>query len=428
MLKGFCHKRLERDLDRWIAAGWVPPGSRARILEDAGEGGGASFAALLGILGAVLFSAGVLTFVAANWEAMSRLSRVGLLAGGLWAALLAGAWLKREGHAWLARGLWLIALAIYGGSIMLVSQMYHIHGNFPDGVMLWAFGALFAAALLGSQTLLVAAIALLAFWDWTVLSQYSQPQPHWGFVIPWAVALGLALWRRQAWAVNLAVLAGFMWAVPNLGLWWDGRFDARTIISFMIQLSMAGFICGVLAAAGGWPRAAMLARPLRLYGGLGMLGGFFLLQVVPAIGFSTRAFAVSSWWLAGMAGLLALLAVAWLRGRLRLPDVLVLGGAAAWSLVAWIWHPSAPHGWRVPAAVVVLGLAVWMIAFGRRRQAAGLYWGGFAAFAAEVLYLYFVTLGNLLDTSVFMLVGGVVFIALGWVLVRLARNGRGRAA
>ena len=427
MLKGFCHKRLERDLDRWIAAGWVPPASRALILEDATDGGGVGFAALLGILGAVLFSAGVLTFVAANWEAMSRLSRVGLLAGGLWAALLAGAWLKQAGHAWLARAAWLIAMAIYGGSIMLVSQMYHIHGNFPDGVMLWALGALFAAALLGSQTVLAAAIVLLAFWDWSVLSQHLEPQPHWGVVIPWAVALGLALWRRQAWAVNLAVLAGFMWAVPNLALWWAGRFDERTITGSMVQISTAGFICGVLAAASGWPRAALLARPLRLYGGLGMLGGFFLLQVVSSSGLRPGAFMVSAWGLAGMAALLALLAVAWLRGRLRLPDVLVLGGAAAWGLVAW--HlPLAGYSPRVLAAVVVLVLAVWMIAFGRRGQAAGLYWGGFAAFAAEVLYLYFETLGSLLDTSVFMLLGGVLFIALAWGLVRLARSGRGRAA
>jgi len=73
----------------------------------------------------------------------------------------------------------------------------------------------------------------------------------------------------------------------------------------------------------------------------------------------------------------------------------------------------------------MLGAAAWMISLGQRQPSRVVEWLGMLAFGGEVLFLYFTTLGDMLGTSLFMLVGGVLFMALAWGMYRLAgRNGR----
>src|SRR5919201_1337468 len=79
--------RLERDLPRWQAQGWVSKegaGAIRKELEAAGRGVGLS--ATLAILGAVLIGFAAMSFVAAHWQEMSKLARLALLFAGLWSA------------------------------------------------------------------------------------------------------------------------------------------------------------------------------------------------------------------------------------------------------------------------------------------------------------------------------------------------------
>ncbi len=45
----------------------------------------------------------------------------------------------------------LLGVAVFGASIMLISQMYHMDGNPPDAVLVWAIGALVTGVLLKSN-------------------------------------------------------------------------------------------------------------------------------------------------------------------------------------------------------------------------------------------------------------------------------------
>ena len=44
-----------------------------------------------------------------------------------------------------------VGAIIFGAGIALVGQMYHLGGDFAGGMLLWAIGALAAAALTGSR-------------------------------------------------------------------------------------------------------------------------------------------------------------------------------------------------------------------------------------------------------------------------------------
>ena len=137
--------RLGRDVDRWHAAGYIDDDGRGR---DPGRRRRAALASSAcrrhsAILGATLIGFSAMTFVAANWQEMSKLARLLLL--GVRHVVVPMA--RRRccsagsmaifGHAAVLAG-----TAIFGAAIMLVAQMYHMEGNPPDAVLMWALGAL----------------------------------------------------------------------------------------------------------------------------------------------------------------------------------------------------------------------------------------------------------------------------------------------
>src|SRR5258706_3372631 len=78
---------VERELTRWQAAGWVSDNGAAAIRADlARRASGPGLAAALATLGAVLLGFAAMSFVAANWNVMSKLTRLVLLSAALWAS------------------------------------------------------------------------------------------------------------------------------------------------------------------------------------------------------------------------------------------------------------------------------------------------------------------------------------------------------
>src|SRR4029453_13697956 len=118
----------------------------------------------LAVLGAVLLGFAAMSFVAANWASMSKLARLALLFSGMWASygLAAALFVRRlDGFAHAAV---LLGIAVYGAAIMLIAQMYHMEGNPPDAVLMWALGALLATVLVRSNPALAATFVLLVVW------------------------------------------------------------------------------------------------------------------------------------------------------------------------------------------------------------------------------------------------------------------------
>jgi uncharacterized membrane protein len=74
----FFLERLRRELPRWSKQGWIKPEHERAILKDAAERFKSHNRApvALALLGAILFSAGVITFFAANWDAIPKLGKL----------------------------------------------------------------------------------------------------------------------------------------------------------------------------------------------------------------------------------------------------------------------------------------------------------------------------------------------------------------
>ncbi len=163
-------RNVERDLERWTGAGWVTPSGAAEIRKDLAKSPGIGLAGVLGILASVLLAFAVFSFVGANWDEIPRLARMVLLFGLMGLGYLIAGVFETRGKAALADAALLFSAAVFGASIALISQMYHIDGHAPDGVMLWWIGAFFAGVLLRSNPVLALAMVLVCAsgraWKW----------------------------------------------------------------------------------------------------------------------------------------------------------------------------------------------------------------------------------------------------------------------
>ncbi len=346
--------RLERDLARWREQGWIDDTGLNGIRADLAERGrGIGLSTTLAILGAVLIGFAAMSFVAANWQEMPRIARLGLLLIALWGSYgLAGALFSR-GLENFAHAAVLAGVGVFGASIMLIAQMYHIDGNPPDAVLTWAVGALLAGVLLRSNPALALAMLLVGLWSaWqTGLTEAV----HWPFLIGWGAVSAAFLWRRWRPGLHLSAIVMTVWIIALGYLLFDRHAH------WAVALIGLG-ICGVAIAAeqlpGVWRR---IAPAVLCYGMVIAYGGLFAFKFLEIRD----------------AGTLTLLSVV----------------TMALLLAAVIW------GWRGDHKPVL--------------------WLGYVGFSAEVLALYFVTIGTLLGTSLFFLVTGLIVIGLAWLAYRL---------
>lgn len=352
-------QRVERDLARWQAAGWVSDTGATSIKSDlASRAPGFGAAGIFAVLGAVLFGFAIMSFVAAHWTTMSKLARLMLILSTLWACYGAAAYLFARKLDAFAHAAMLGGIAAYGAGIMLIAQMYHMEGNPPDAVLYWALGALLATVLLRSRPALAATFVLIVVWS--VWERLLSDGAHWGFLPVWIAALAVAVWIDWRAGLHLAALSLAIWLTPLGFLVFGGHAH------WLVALLGAGLAVGAALGAPAIDRHLPAAHALFAYGIAVSFAALFIAQFIDDFSFFEAQKARST-------------------GRLLLLAVMTLVG--------------------------LLAAMYWALQTGNR----GALWIGYGAFAAEIYALYWRTLGSLLDTSLFFLVAAILVSALAWV-------------
>ena len=128
----------------------------------------ARLAHMLGILGGLVAGFGVILFFAANWSDIPRPLRVLLLLSGVVAFFAVGFVLRevRGTHPNIGHAFIFLGTVLFGASVFLVGQMYHVNAHDPLGFLFWALGALAMAAVVRSGP--IAALGLLSFFAFLV--------------------------------------------------------------------------------------------------------------------------------------------------------------------------------------------------------------------------------------------------------------------
>lgn len=360
-------KSIGERLSDWTEAGLLDPAQAERILaferrREPRLGPGLALA-----LGVLLLGAGVLLFVAANWERLSpgaRFSTVLALVGGFH---LAGARGPRLGMA--LHGLGTVAL---GAGIFLAGQIFNLQEHWPGGLMLWALGAWLGYALLR---------------DWVQGLLAALLTPAW-LIGEWVEATRLyPLASGQALSLGVLLLA-FSYLTARL----PGRDSLlRKALAWAGGLALIPATCLLVFTMHGWRHA-----------GTGPEGPLFL-----------------AGWAVALGGPLALAAL--LRGRAAWMNL----AAALWAL-ALAWAAGAGPGWAIHgmSALGAVGLILWGLREGRGERVDL----GVAAFAITLLAFYFSSIMGKLGRSLGLMILGLLFLAVGWQLERLRRKLNARIA
>jgi uncharacterized membrane protein len=110
-------------------------------------------------IGALLVGVGIFSFIAANWQEMTKIIKVLIIVIAMIASYTGGWFLREKWHyEKTGEALLLLGAIIYGAGIFLIAQMFHIRGNWPDGFILWMIGTIVMAFAADSFPLFYLAI------------------------------------------------------------------------------------------------------------------------------------------------------------------------------------------------------------------------------------------------------------------------------
>lgn len=376
--------RLQQGVDeaigRWLEAGLVDESTaerlraheRAREPEHTGRTARLAFS-----LGGLLLGAGVLLFVAANWDLLSPWSRFGILLGAVALLHLCGAVGSRFSPA-LATSLHAAGTAALGAGIFLSGQVFHLQEHWPEALLLWALGAGFAALLLRDAPQVLWVAVLGPMW---LAAEWSSHFPWYRLVTP-----GVAETVLSFGAVALS--AAYVSAT--------GRGHGTSWRRALAQLGSVGLIlsAGSLASSGD----AMLRE----------LSGADAPVAIPV------ALLAVGWAVA--VGLP--LGLAWLLRRREAWPV-VVAAALAGIVVAL---DASVTGQRLLIYLVYAVGSVGLVAWGFRDRERGRVNLGVLGFTLTVFAFYFSSLFDMLGRAAGLIGMGVLFIAGGWFAERVRRR------
>ena len=420
------HTRLKRDSERWVKKGLINSSTADEILaETHAQKSGYSFSSIVIILGVISLCFAAMTFVAANWDEMPKIVRVAILLVGMGIAYLAAAMANAKAMPIVADAFVLLGCGVFGASIMLVGQMYHLQGRAEDAVLLWAAGSLLAAFVLRASTALWLSIALFTLWmtfEYWDTFNFSKAKINILYLLFWMISAALAWWLRSRLSAHLLMMGLVGWIFITAFILTE-RHDTP-IYLFGLYAFWFVLIAVMITSneLGPWLRGAE-ATAIR-YLSLVIVGmtAFWVLATSPDL-FSRRGLEIISdihLWPMGVL-LAATLAILTNAIKRKSPSVYDVAFCAIWIAAAIAGLSSI--GLRIPffSEAYALGISIWLIRMGARQDIPAVTRLGYLAFALIMLMIYFRTAGTLLGTTGFYLTAGILMVVGAIFLPKLFR-------
>lgn len=174
-------RQLREEAQQWQGNGLISPDQYEQLahlyqFERLETSARDRFIVILIGLGSILLGLGVITFVAANWQAIPRSFKLILLMSFFLGVNILGYWLWTQPgiipgrQSWqqrLGTGFLLLGGLLMGANLALGSQMFHIGGAAYELFLVWGLGVLAMAFGLRLLSLSLLAMLLLGIGYWT---------------------------------------------------------------------------------------------------------------------------------------------------------------------------------------------------------------------------------------------------------------------
>jgi uncharacterized membrane protein len=408
---------LQRELPGLVAGGVIDRAAADRLRQhyEAAAGGGAGHrvaVVVFGGLGALLIGGGILLLLAHNWDDLTRTMRGSITVSVLLAAQGLAGWalLARRGSVAWSEGTAAFLSVAVGTSIALVSQTYHIAGDYQAFLLAWCLLALPLAFLFDSHGTAAIVWLLALYRTWQVA--WGQPTDAWFWLLAAAGGLHFVLAvRRSERDRRLPLLAG----VASVALILGGLPAVE--VGAPIRILYFGGLFAFLYAAGAGREPSGWMNTLRVVA----VAGIAVLSLVASYEFAWEG-------------------VTWLARSMRMPGVLtgvVVGVAVgvALGIIGLVralrllresrWDDALLAGALVPALLgVSAALAehpvaaravfnVYLAALGLTTLTRGLGQARLGATNVGLILLAALSLARFFDADLSFIARGIGFILVG---------------
>lgn len=157
---------IEHALAYWQEKKLLTPGKAEELrssLQQAHAEAPSRAISIFSAVGGILIGLGVILFVASNWDELTPVVKIGILmltmigTGGIGYTLA----YERGSYEKTGLALLFVNVLVFGASIFLIAQIYHLQMNYWLGALLWCLGAAVFAYILQSRLHLWLAVPLL---------------------------------------------------------------------------------------------------------------------------------------------------------------------------------------------------------------------------------------------------------------------------
>jgi uncharacterized membrane protein len=164
---------------------------------------------ILSIIGSLLVGAGIILFIASNWQAIPKIGKLAIIFGMIFVVNHFGYYFKytKGNYPKIGSALLFLGALLFGAGIWLIAQIYHITSRYHSGVLFWAMGISPVAWLLNLQPLLVLSSGLLSFWG--VWKCYNLQIPNYPYLFLMLTIFFPLCYKQKAKTALFLSLVGF---------------------------------------------------------------------------------------------------------------------------------------------------------------------------------------------------------------------------
>jgi uncharacterized membrane protein len=170
----FDEDLIQKWLDEGTISGAQAEKMRADLIEYEKEHRSKGQVIAFSTIGAILIGIGAILFVASNWEKIGNNFKVLLLVGSTLGIHYAGYHFKYESQKYprLGSALILLSALFFGASFFLIAQIYNINANNSTLVLVWIIGVF--PLIYGYRSAPVAGLCSLLFYLWIGLLYFER--------------------------------------------------------------------------------------------------------------------------------------------------------------------------------------------------------------------------------------------------------------
>ena len=157
-------------INQWLLEGTISQEQAQKMISDVTQKSederSNKFVVAISTIGSILLGIGAIFFIASNWDGIPDFFKIIILAGSTFGAYYLGYLFKydKQNLPRVGASLFFLGALLFGASIFLIAQMYNVNANNHTLILIWLIGVLPLVYAFGSES--IAALSALLFLTW----------------------------------------------------------------------------------------------------------------------------------------------------------------------------------------------------------------------------------------------------------------------